>query len=166
MLTIIEALVEEHRQFCALFDQIQPALPAAKSAREVQALARRIEALLRAHAAAEEDLVLMVLENAAGAQPRCRRLYSDHQEIDVRLTDVFKVTEAARAAALLREAMRRSRRHFKHEEDVVFPLIEEVSGRDNLARWGAIWAHRRESLAAVPQQLLSSTMALLSPVAS
>jgi hemerythrin superfamily protein len=163
MLTITEALIAEHRQFCALFDQIEQGLPAAGSAADVQALARRIEKLLRTHAAAEEDLVLLVLENAVGARQRCKRLYTDHQEIDIRLTDVFKVKETGRAAALLREAIRRSRRHFKHEEEVVFPLIEDVSGQENLTRWGAIWSHRREGLAVMSQQLLSGALPLVLP---
>jgi hemerythrin-like domain-containing protein len=146
MLTITAALVAEHDTFRALFDEIERTLPRTGSLEETQRLARRLEGLLRLHAAAEEDLALLLLDHLPEQKRRCDRFYTEHQEIDAQLTQVLEVRELDLAQELLLGAIAVSRRHFKHEERVVFPLMEQVTEEEQLTKLGLIWARRRESM--------------------
>jgi hypothetical protein len=147
MLTITSALVEEHERFRALFAEVEAALPGLDRLEEVQRLARQLEGLLRSHAAAEEDLVLLVLDSIPEQKRRCNRFYTEHQEIDAHLTQVGKSARVKQGRELLRMALRISRAHFLHEERVVFPLIEKVTGSDTLLRLGTFWQHQPHSIA-------------------
>jgi hypothetical protein len=145
MLTITAALVAEHERFRAIFDEVEAALPGLDRLEEVQRLARHLEALLRSHAAAEEDLVLLVLDSRPEQKRRCNRFYTEHQEIDGHLTQVGKIASLDHGRALLKTALRVSRAHFGHEERVVFPLIEKITASDTLLRLGNFWLHQRAS---------------------
>jgi iron-sulfur cluster repair protein YtfE (RIC family) len=143
MIAITTALVAEHAMYCALFDHIEQLLPKLDRPAEVKRLARLVEGLLRGHAAAEEDLVLVALDHDSEHKRRANRLHQEHKEIDGRLTRVHGTNNVAQARGLLRAAIVASRSHFKHEERVVFPLIERVTKPETLTRLGATWMQRR-----------------------
>ncbi len=147
MLTITSALVAEHRQFCDYFDQIEAALPGLSDVEAIRRLACHVDRLLRSHAAAEEDLVLLLLDPHPEQKRRCDRFYTEHQEIDAQLTQASQAVSAESAAQLLRAAIAASRRHFRQEERVFFPIIERVAEAEQLARLGLFWSHRRQSMA-------------------
>jgi hemerythrin-like domain-containing protein len=149
MFTIITALVEEHDQFRAWFAQTERALPLLASLEEVRRLARQAEAFLRRHAAVEEDLVLMVLDHLPAHKRRSDRFYTEHQEIDGRLTRVLQAESLDQARDWFQAAINASRRHFDEEERLLFPMIERVTGLETLAKLGLIWTNRRQSTAKV-----------------
>jgi len=143
MIPITRVLTAEHRMLTNLFDHIEAALPGIKRLTELRELGRLLEYLLRAHAGAEEDLLLVALDHLPQLKPRCNKVYEEHHEIDSRLTKLYQTRDLANARSLLMAAMNASRKHFLHEERVVFPLIEREEKQATLAKLGAIWIRRR-----------------------
>ena len=60
--------------FCAVFDHVERSLPGVKQLAHVKELSRMVEGLLRSHAAAEEDLVLLALDHAPEHKRRGDRI--------------------------------------------------------------------------------------------
>jgi len=143
MIPITRALAAEHKMFCAVFDQVERLLPGVKQLTQVKEFSRMVEGLLRSHAAAEEDLVLLALDHAPQHKRRGDRIHQEHQEIDSRITRVHGTKNLARARSLLRAALGASRKHFEHEERVVFPLVERVMKPEMLTKLGGVWMRRR-----------------------
>ena len=129
--------------FCALFDQIEQVLPTTRRLGELKRLARLLEGLLAGHAAVEEDTVLLVLDRAPEHQRRCDSLHKEHHEIDSRITRVHATRKTVEARRLLAGAIIASRKHFQHEERIIFPFIERVAKPKVLANLGMVWMHRR-----------------------
>ena len=143
MIPITRALTAEHKLFCAVFDEIEAMLPSVKRLAELREMGRMVEGLLRSHAVAEEDLVLLALDHSPIHKRRANRLHQEHHEIDSRLTRVCAVNDLARARSLLTAALAASRKHFQHEERVVFPFIEQAVEPGTLTQMGAVWLQRR-----------------------
>jgi hypothetical protein len=142
MTNIITALVAEHRELLAFFERVECLLPRLETVEQVRAVAREAETALRRHGAAEEDLMLLALDGARQHRPLCNRIYTDHEEIDARLTQVYESADLAAARALLLGALAASRRHFHREEQFLFPRIEQKASPQTLSRLGAIWTAR------------------------
>ncbi len=147
---ITEALVVEHAVFGALFDQVERMLPDLGGLAEVRLVGSLVEGLLRRHAATEEDLVLLALDDVREHRRHCDRFHQQHQEIDARLKQAQSVNRIAAARSLLQAAFRTSRAHFRTEEKTIFPLLELVVTRQKLAQWGRAWRQPRPPAARVP----------------
>jgi len=129
--------------FCVLFDHIEEMLPGVKRVAQVKELGRLVEGLLRSHAVAEEDLVLLALDHSPVHKRRANRLHAEHHEIDSRITRVYLTKDLDKARGLFKSALVASRKHFAHEERVVFPFIEQTVTSEMLARMGGVWLRRR-----------------------
>ncbi len=153
MPSIIKSLVAEHREFCALFDGMVAALPR-MALEEIQRFTRLLEKLLLSHAAAEDDLVLLALREGPENKRRYERFYNDHHEIGGQLIQIYGVEQIARGQHLLKIVMAHSRRHFAHEERLVFPLLEQVIKAEALDKLGAMWTLQRHSIQDITQALM------------
>ena len=147
-MNIILAWVAEHRAFCATFAGIEGLLPGVRQLAEVHRLACKVEALLDLHGQAEEDLVLLALDQVPRHQAWSRSFHQQHKEIDCSLTQAQVCQELADAKRLLQQALQHSRRHFAYEECKVFPFFEKWIDRELLEKLGRIWEHRQRALLA------------------
>ena len=138
-MTIIEALVAEHRIFLMLFDQIERALPGVKTAGEITRICRLLEGLLHDHGGAESDLAYIAFDHVLKEQDRLTRLNHDHQEIDVLLREVETIKDFQEARARLKACLNACRIHFNEEERHVFPLIEKTLQHETLLVLGKAW---------------------------
>jgi hemerythrin-like domain-containing protein len=138
-MTIIEALVAEHRIFLMLFDQMERELPAVKTVDEIVLLCRLLEAPLHDHGGAEADLAYIALDHILHQQNQLTRLHHDHQEIDVLLKRVEGIKDLPRARAKLKAALDACRAHFADEEETVFPMIEKALQPETLLILGRAW---------------------------
>jgi hypothetical protein len=145
MIPITRALSAEHQLFNAVFDQVEELLPGLNRLDEVKRLARLVEGLLVHHAKAEGDLLMLAQAHAREDQGRYDRCRHEHQEIDSQLTRVQSAGNIARARTLLRGALVASRRHFKHEERKVFPLVEKAIKPEALTKLGTVWFLQRHA---------------------
>lgn len=138
-MTIIEALVAEHRIFLMLFDQMERALPGVKTVDEVALMCRLLEAPLHNHGGAETDLAYIALDHILHQQNRLTRLHHDHQEIDGLLKEVAQIKDLPQARARLKSALDACRAHFSEEERTVFPRIEKALQPETLLILGRVW---------------------------
>jgi hypothetical protein len=145
MIPITRALSAEHQLFTAVFEQIEEILPGLDRLEEVKRLARLVEGLLLNHAKVEGDLLMLAQDHVAEDKRRYDRCRHEHQEIDGRLTLVHSARNIARARTLLRGALAASRKHFKHEERRVFPLIEKGMKPEALTKLGTVWFLQRHA---------------------
>jgi len=123
---VTEAIALEHASLLRVFGQIERVLPRLRSAAEVATLAMIVEGMLRTHAELEVNLAFVALDHTLHHKRRLTILYQDHQELDGRLRQVQKARTCERACGLLQAAMGASREHFRHEERVLFPMLERA----------------------------------------
>ena len=140
MATITTTLVTEHAIFCIVFDQIERLLPGLESTREVKLLSTLVEGLLGKHSEAETDLAYAALDHVLAEKGKLARLRQDHKEIDNNFKLVHGASSLAEAQRLLKEALAASREHFRHEEQIVFPLLERALPGETLIELGETWA--------------------------
>lgn len=136
---ITEALRIEHTVFCAVFDQVERALPSVSTPLELQTLAKIVESLLTGHAERETNLAYLALDHTLANKGELDRLYEEHHEIDQRLKAVFNAKTGAEGRRLLKAAIGFSREHFRMEEQFFFPLMENVLQPETLEELGAPW---------------------------
>jgi len=139
MIPITTVLIAEHKMFCCLFDHIQEELPGVENLAGIKHLARMVEGLLRNHAKAEEEVFLQVhdvLPHGAAARGLCtrntRKLMPDLNWCRCRRICLKPELDSRRVLAA-------SRKHFKHEERLFFPLIEKCIDAARLETLGMVW---------------------------
>ena len=96
MIPITRALNAEHLMFNAVFDEVERLLPRLNRLMEVKRLARLVEGLLRTHAKAEDDLLMLAQSHGSGDKCRYARCHHEHHEIDSQLTRVHSAANIAR----------------------------------------------------------------------
>jgi hemerythrin-like domain-containing protein len=145
---ITEALLAEHQVFHSLFDHVERAAPRLKTLGEIKVLAALLEASLKAHSDAEDDLLFAPMEHCIEQLGHSKPFHDEHEEIDRTLLGVKEARQPAAARKLIKSAVQASRRHFDKEERIVFPLAEKVLSPATLAKLGEAWVKRRDSSAA------------------
>ncbi len=131
--------------FEALFDEIERMMGGLEQLAEVKRLARMMEGMLRHHAKVEDDLLLLATGLDRADLRRSEKCRHEHQEIDSRLTRINSARTVGEARTLLRAALAASRRHLKHEDRKVFPIVEEAVDHEELAKLGTVWFLRRHA---------------------
>jgi hemerythrin-like domain-containing protein len=141
---ITEALLGEHGVFYALFDQLEKAVPASETLSLVQSQGALLAAALKPHASMEDELLFSSLESHLGTnEGPLAVMRTEHNEIEGALARVQEVKDLAEARALVLHAVRTAREHFAKEEQVLFPMAEQVLGAEALTQLTAAWAERR-----------------------
>ena len=133
--------------FRALLDEIERLLPSLDSIAEVGRLSTLVESVLRQHGETETDLAYAALDHALAEKGELDRLYQDHREIDHNFKQVHSVSSLAEAKRLLKKALTATRKHFRHEEQVVFPLLELALPGETLVYLGETWLRERSFVA-------------------
>jgi len=137
MATIIDSLTTEHALLCELFDEIDRLLPDVRTLPEVRLLSRLVEGVLSRHADVETNLAFAALDHALAENGQLARLHQDHQEIDSHLHRAKLAKAFPAAVRLLKAGLAASRKHFRREEQIVFPLFEKLFDVANLEALGS-----------------------------
>lgn len=139
---ITDAFLGEHGVFYAQFDHLEQVLAVPMELERVRGLARMLASALAPHAHMEDELLFDSLgdEHRGGA---IAAMYEEHERIEGMIHQAIEGTDAAEATELLREAIRMAREHFMKEEQIAFPMAEELLGETTLRELGARWAERR-----------------------
>ena len=146
MATIIDSLTTEHALLSELFDEIGLLLPDLRTVPEVRLLSRLVEGVLSRHADVETNLAFAALDHAQAQNGQLTRLHQDHQEIDKFLHSATVATVFPDAVKLLKAGLAASRKHFRREEQTVFPLFEKLFDVADLEALGAAAPRRVASL--------------------
>jgi hemerythrin-like domain-containing protein len=137
--TITQALILEHEILRQIFDQIESVLSRSQSARVVKSLALVVEGLLSKHGKIEINLVYSVLDHVLAERNASKDLYQHHEELDGHFARIHRTSGPAKASSLLKKALTATREHFRREEQIVFPTLEEILRPETLWTLGDQW---------------------------
>lgn len=148
VMRITDSLLAEHGILKLTLDYIAESITQPKELAEIKAYAGLLERLLRAHGEAEEQFIMSSLDHVLEEKGQRNQLHQVHLEIDVRMKEVQSAIDAAAARRLLRGAINTTRKHFRHEEQVIFPRCEKLLTADALETLGrAMSEHRHPNTA-------------------
>ena len=140
---ITEFLLGEHGVFYALFNRLEQALSDTESRDVVQELAALLDAALASHARLEDELLFAALEPRIGPMGPLAVMRMEHDQIERLLGWAQERPDVASARRQCEDAVRVAREHFAKEEQVLFPLAEQVLSAEQLADLAVQWTGRR-----------------------
>lgn len=121
---ILESLAQDHRALENWLTELG-ATPSTE-AEQRSAVFARLQALLQAHARAEEEVVYRRLQQASSEQEKTLEAYEEHHIADVLLQELASALPGGPAwAAKLKVFEEVLRHHIKEEELNLFPLVQE-----------------------------------------
>lgn len=139
---ITDALIGEHAVIYPLLDEL--ARCAFETAGEARGQARVLTAALGSHARIEDELLFDPLEQhlGSGAGPLAA-MRQEHDEIEAMLARLCEIEEPVEARTTATRVTAVARDHFAKEEQVLFPMADQVLDETELGELGAEWARRR-----------------------
>jgi hemerythrin-like domain-containing protein len=141
---ITDALLGEHGAFYAQFDRLEETLPHTTSVGEVREQAALLAAALVSHAQLEDTLLFERMRSAGGDEGLLGTMEAEHTTIAGLLMRAQGSQDVSAARDDLLEAVTLARDHFAKEEQVAFPMAENIIGTAGLTALGARWSARRE----------------------
>jgi hemerythrin-like domain-containing protein len=141
-ITITDALVGEHGVIYALLAHLEQA--SFGSAEAARAAAALLAAGLATHAQIEDELSFVPLEahlGPGGGPLAVMRM--EHEEVEGTLARLQEVEDVEKARTLAAHLAKTAREHFAKEEQVLFPMAEQLLAGHELRRLGEDWARRR-----------------------
>jgi regulator of cell morphogenesis and NO signaling len=137
--TITDALLGEHGVIYKLLDHLT-SRPFA-SVEEARTQAAELAAGLATHARIEDDLLFVALEAELGPNGGpLAVMREEHAEVEATLERLIAVEDTVEADALAEHLAAVARGHFEKEEQVLFPMAEQLLGEEALRRIGEQWA--------------------------
>jgi iron-sulfur cluster repair protein YtfE (RIC family) len=136
---ITDAFLGEHAMLYTQFEHIEEAAPVAGTLTVVQSLAASLTATLAGHAYLEDELLF----SALGPIGPVAVMRMEHDQIEGLLDQISVTQDLRQAQGLLQQALQVARSHFAKEEQVLFPLAEQMLDQSVLVDLAAQWAERR-----------------------
>lgn len=143
---ITDSLREEHRILSPQIDQLEKLLNADTPLPELRAFATRFARDLLSHARMEDEILFPPLEEYFGREsgPVAVMKY-EHNEIEGGLADVGSLETVADLRQTLVQVLRVARQHFFKEDNMLFPMAEQILDADVLKKMNATLKERREA---------------------
>jgi len=140
---LTHALLGEHGILYRLLDSVEEQSPH-WSLEEAHAGAVLLGEALVAHARVEDDLLFPALERRGAREDApLDVMKQEHGEIEDSFREIARTSDSSQARSLLLHVAAIAREHFEREEQVVFPIAEEILGSEELEKMGREWAERR-----------------------
>ena len=140
--TITDALLGEHGVIYQLLEHLTSR--PFDSAEEARIQAAELAAGLATHAHIEDDLLFVALEGPLGPNGGpLAVMRMEHAEVESTLERLTQVEDAQEAATLASHLVTVAREHFAKEEQVLFPMAEQLLGEEALRGLGEQWAAQR-----------------------
>jgi hypothetical protein len=140
---ITDAFIAEHAVLYAQLDHLEHAIPAAKTAGEIKAMAGLLEAALRTHAALEDDLLFNGLEPGLDQMGKLEKVQHEHDAICKGLEQVRVSRTKQEAKRRLLNVVHLTRKEFDLEDRLIFRLADEIMREETLLKLGRAWARQR-----------------------
>lgn len=140
---IIEASVGEHGVFYVQFNYLEQVVPVAETLAQVQSLAGLLTAALATHARLENQLLFAALDPYLGQGGPLAVMRMEHDQIESTLAQVQEAENLVEAQRLVLNAVQVARDHFVKEEQILFPIAQQVLAGEVLAQLGQQWAEQR-----------------------
>ena len=140
---VTEALLGEHGVFYVQFDHLEQTLPAVTSLDWVKAQAALIQSAISTHAQLEDELLFSAMDHHLGQGGPVAVMRMDHEEIEGTLNAIPEIQNVETICSRLLGVIQVARQHFMKEEQILFPLADQVLGFEQLQDLGERWAERR-----------------------
>jgi hemerythrin-like domain-containing protein len=141
---ITDALLGEHSAFYMLFNQVEEIATIEGAMAQIRGATTVLAAMVESHATIEEELLFTALEPHLGREAGpIAQMYAEHEELERLLGQIEEAQDVAQATALVAEALSAARSHFRKEEQVLFPMAQNLLGDEALTRLGKAWAEAR-----------------------
>lgn len=141
--TITDALLGEHGVIYPQLDHLTSR--PFDSAEEARAQAAQLAAGLATHAQIEDELLFVPLEEPLGGPTGgpLGVLRMEHDEVEAALERLSQIDDVQEAETLAAHLVSVAREHFAKEEQVLFPMAQDLLGEERLRSLGEQWAARR-----------------------
>jgi hemerythrin-like domain-containing protein len=140
---ITDAFIAEHAVLYAQLDHLETAIPAARTAGEIKAMAGVLEAALRTHADLEDELLFNGLEPGLDQMGKLEKVQHEHDAICKGLELVRQARSRQDAQRRLMNVVHLTRKEFDLEDRVIFRMAEEILREETLQKLGKAWARHR-----------------------
>jgi hemerythrin-like domain-containing protein len=140
---ITDAFFAEHAVINTQLDHLEHAIPAAKTLGEVKVMAALLDAALRPHAEAEDELLFNGLEPGLDQMGKLEKVQHEHDAICKGLDQVQTARTKKEAQKRLLGVIRLTRKEFDLEDRIIFRMAEELLREETLIRLGKSWARKR-----------------------
>lgn len=140
---ITDAFIAEHAVIYAQLDYLETAIPAARTLGELKVMAGLLEAALKPHAEAEDELLFDGLKPGLDQMGKLEKVQHEHAAICDGLTFVKLARTKKEAQRRLLAVVHLTRKEFDLEDRVLFKLAEELLHEPTLQRLGKSWARKR-----------------------
>jgi hemerythrin-like domain-containing protein len=139
---LIDALLGEHGALYLEMDRLEQALQ--DSPAHARALAALVGTAIERHIRLEDELLFGVLaRQSTEAEGVVRSMQRMHQDIIDTLAQIRALPNGPHARDLALNATSLAREHFSAEEELCFPLADDVLSTQVLTELGARWAEHR-----------------------
>lgn len=138
---ITDAFRAEHRTLLAQIDQLRRF---SNGSTGDWTGADRLTADLTSHAHLEEELLFWHLEPQLGGGGPLEVMRQEHREIEALLARLGETRDPAETRADAAALVQLAAEHFAKEEQVLFPMAEQILAADVLAELGSRCANARQ----------------------
>jgi hypothetical protein len=152
---ITQVLLGEHGAMYPLLDRIEAEAPSSGLA-AIRLQAGFLQSVLISHAHLEDELLRPAILRhlpAPATNPDGSPAPTDHQVIEAALLSVLAAETPGDARRLLLDTVAKTRKHFRKEETLIFPIADRELSREAQSRLGVEWAVRRNIAAAAPSAI-------------
>ncbi len=140
--TITDALLGEHGVIYRLLEHLTSRSFA--SAEEARVQAAELAAGLATHAHLEDELLFVPLEGPLGPNGGpLAVMRAEHEQVEGMLERLAQVEDVEEAEALAARLVAIAHEHFEKEEEVLFPMADQLLGEEELRSLGDQWITRR-----------------------
>ena len=140
---ITDAFIAEHAVIHTQLDHLEHAIPAAATLGEVKVMAALLDAALRPHAEAEDELLFNGLEPGLDQMGKLEKVQHEHDAICKGLEQVQSARTKKEAQRRLLSVVHLTRKEFDLEDRILFRMAEELLREETLNRLGRTWARKR-----------------------
>jgi hemerythrin-like domain-containing protein len=140
---ITDAFIAEHAVIYAQLDYLEHAIPTAKTLGEIKAMSGMLEAALKPHAEAEDELLFNGLEPGLDQMGMLEKVQLEHDAICKGLEKVRIARTRKDAQRYLLSIVHLTRKEFDMEDRILFRMADELLREETLLKLGKSWARRR-----------------------
>mgnify|MGYP002725583338 CR=1 FL=1 len=141
---LIDALLGEHGAFKALFDSVEKLDEIGVELAQIDNAISVLATELDTHAAFEDEQLFPALKAHVANDELMAEMYAEHAEIRAgleRIEDAHDIREAMNA---VHHTFAVARRHFRKEEEIVYPLAHRILDDETRSRLGEAWVVARK----------------------
>lgn len=140
---ITDALHAEHATLYAQLDFLAAAAAASPGASDGRAYAALLGSALHSHAEVEDELLFDLLDAHIGPGGPLAVMREEHEDVKATLDRLEHLDDGDDPVPHLRHLVEVARAHFDKEEQVLFPMAENVVPEADLEAAAQRWAERR-----------------------